>query len=238
MKQKENLDIKTLEKMLETLEKVLIKWMKTIRKTIKNDEFSEYDMKPDRPSNKSKSNKKAKKKDNPDTKKKDKPDTKKKDKPDSKKKDKPDIEKHRSKLLTFRNDLQIQPLKSKLQKTNEQQKTNEPQKNNEAPKRFNKGEPPKTFNNMKKILECFVCEKFRNEKFRTARLGRDMISLHSIYKPMRGFKRIHRIGIHRDMISLNTEKQTKSMKQDNTIYIEGERIILKVSQTEDYYRIK
>ena len=246
MKQKENLDIKTLEKMHETLEKVLIKWMKTIRKTIKNDEFSEYDMKPDRPSNKSKSNKKAKKKDNPetkkkdkpDTKKKDKPDTKKKDKPDTKKKDKPDIEKHRSKLLTFRNDLQIQTLKSKLQKTNEQQKTNEPQKNNEPPKIFNKGEPTKTFNSMKKILECFVCEKFRNEKFRTARLGRDMISLQSIYKPMRGFKRIHRIGIYRDMISSNTEKQTKSMKQDNIICIEGERIILKVSQTEDYYRIK
>ena len=117
-------------------------------------------------------------------------------------------------------------------------KMNEPQKNNEPPKTFNKGEPPKTFNNMKKILECFVCEKFRNEKFCTARLGRDMISLHSIYKPMRGFERIHRIGIYRDMISLNTEKQTKSMKQDNTICSEGERIILKVSQTEDYYRIK
>ena len=116
-------------------------------------------------------------------------------------------------MLTFRNDLQIQTLKSKLQKTNEQQKTNEPQKNNEPPKIFNKGEPTKTFNSMKKILECFVCEKFRNEKFRTARLGRDMISS-------------------------NTEKQTKSMKQDNTICIEGERIILKVSQTEDYYRIK
>ena len=98
MKQKENLDIKTLEKMHETLEKVLIKWMKTIRKTIKNDEFSEYDMKPDRPSNKSEkparlSNKKAKKKDKPGTKKKDKPDTKKKDKPDTKKKDKPDTKK-------------------------------------------------------------------------------------------------------------------------------------------------
>ena len=132
-------------------------------------------------------------------------------------------------MLAFRNDLQIQTLKSKLQKTNEQQKTNELQKNNE---------PPKTFNYIKKILECFVCEEFMNEKFRTARLGRDMISLHSIYKPMRGFKRIHRICIYRDMISLNTEKQTKSMKQDNTICIEAERIILKVSQTEDYYGIQ
>ena len=141
-------------------------------------------------------------------------------------------------MLAFRNDLQIQTLKSKLQKTNEQQKTNELQKNNEPPKTFNNDEPPKRFNYIKKILECFVCKEFMNEKFRTARLGRDMISLHSIYKPMRGFKRIHRIGIYRDMISLNKEKQTKSMKQDNTICIEGERIILKVFQTEDYYGIK
>ena len=36
--------------MPETLEKVLIKWMKTISSTIKNDKFSKYDMKPDRPS--------------------------------------------------------------------------------------------------------------------------------------------------------------------------------------------
>ena len=50
LKQKENLDIKTLKTMHETLEKVLIKWMKTISSTIKNDKFSKYDMKPDRPS--------------------------------------------------------------------------------------------------------------------------------------------------------------------------------------------
>ena len=52
LKQKENLDIKTLKTMHETLEKVLIKWMKTISSTFKNDKFSEYHMKPDRPSNK------------------------------------------------------------------------------------------------------------------------------------------------------------------------------------------
>ena len=71
------------------------------------------------------------------------------------------------------------------------------------------------------ILECFLCEKFMNEKFCTAGLSRDMISLHSIYKPMKGFKRIHRIAIYRDMISLNTERRTKSMKEDNTMCIEG-----------------
>ena len=46
--------------------KVIIKWMKTISKTFENDKFSQYDMKPDRPFNKSKkparkSNRKAKK---------------------------------------------------------------------------------------------------------------------------------------------------------------------------------
>ena len=67
LKQKENLDIKTLETMHETLEKFLIKWMKTISTTFKNNKFSEYDMKPARPSNEKdvkparKSNRKAKK---------------------------------------------------------------------------------------------------------------------------------------------------------------------------------
>ena len=76
-----------------------------------------------------------------------------------------------------------------------------------------------------------------NEKF-YAKVDRDMIVLCSIYKPIRGFKTVHRVAISRDMISLNTEKQTKSMKQDITICMEGERIILKVSQTEDYYGIQ
>ena len=65
LKQKENLDIKTLKAMHETLEKVMIKWMKTISKTFENDKVSEYNMKPDRPFDKSKkparkSNRKAK----------------------------------------------------------------------------------------------------------------------------------------------------------------------------------
>ena len=75
-----------------------------------------------------------------------------------------------------------------------------------------------------------------NEKF-YEKLDWDKIVLYSIYKPMKGLKRIHRIAISRDMISLNTEKQTKSMKQDNTC-IEGGRIVLKISQTEDYYGIQ
>ena len=89
LKQKENLDIKTLKTMHETLEKVLIKWMKTISSTIKNDKFGEYDMKPARPSSKKDkkptrtSNRKAEKSKNPDTDKDIKPDTDKDIKPDT-----------------------------------------------------------------------------------------------------------------------------------------------------------
>ena len=54
LKQKENLDIKALKTMHKTLEKVLIKWIKTISQTFKNDKFREYDMKPARPSDNAK----------------------------------------------------------------------------------------------------------------------------------------------------------------------------------------
>ena len=98
----------------------------------------------------------TKKKD--ETKKKDKPNTKNKDKPDTKKKDKPDIEKYRCELLTYRNDLQTQTFRSKLQKTSEPQKANEPQKTNEPPKTFmnRESQSKKTFNRIKDILECCV----------------------------------------------------------------------------------
>ena len=95
MKQKENLDIKTLETMHETLEKFLIKWMKTISTTFKNNKFSEYDMKPARPSNEKdvkparKSNRKTKKSKKRDTDKDNKPDTNKDIKPDTDKDIKP-----------------------------------------------------------------------------------------------------------------------------------------------------
>ena len=52
LKQNENADINMLKIMHSTLEKALIKWMKTISKAFKNDKFSKYDMKPDRPTNK------------------------------------------------------------------------------------------------------------------------------------------------------------------------------------------
>ena len=56
-----------LKIMHSTLEKALIKWMKTISKTFKNDMFSKHDMKPDRPTNK-KDKKKNRKRIKPDTK--------------------------------------------------------------------------------------------------------------------------------------------------------------------------
>ena len=52
LKQNENVDINMLKIMHSALEKVLIKWMKPISKTFKNDKFSKHDMKPDRPPNK------------------------------------------------------------------------------------------------------------------------------------------------------------------------------------------
>ena len=40
------------------------------------------------------------------------------------------------------------------------------------------------------------------------------------------------------MISLITEKNTKAMKQDITIYIDDKNIILNTSQTDDYNGIQ
>ena len=67
LKQNENADINMLKITHCTLEKALIKWMKTMSKTFKNDKFSKYDMKADRPTNK-KDKKKNRKRIKPDTK--------------------------------------------------------------------------------------------------------------------------------------------------------------------------
>ena len=64
-------------------------------------------------------------------------------------------------------------------------------------------------NTIKRILEYFVCEKFINEKFRTLRVSKDMILLHSKYESIKGFKKICRIDICRDIISLNIKKHVK-----------------------------
>ena len=49
LKQEKNVDIKILKLMHKTLDEALVKWMKTLRKTFKDDMFSRYDMKPDKP---------------------------------------------------------------------------------------------------------------------------------------------------------------------------------------------
>ena len=60
MQKEKNVGIKTLKPMHKILDKTLIKWMKTISSTLKNEKFSKYDMKPHKPVNK-KYKKKARK---------------------------------------------------------------------------------------------------------------------------------------------------------------------------------
>ena len=93
-------------------------------------------------------------------------------------------------------------------------------------------------NTIKRILEYFVCEKFINEKFRTLRVSKDMILLHSKYQSIKGFKKICRIDICRDIISLNIKKAcVNNVKEDITLCIDGERITLKVFQTQGHQGI-
>ena len=52
VKQKENIDIETLELIHKILDEILKKWMGIISKAFENDIFSKYDMKPDKPDTK------------------------------------------------------------------------------------------------------------------------------------------------------------------------------------------
>ena len=52
MKKEKNAGIKTLKSMHKILDEVLIKWMKIILSTFKKDDFSKYDIKPDKNANK------------------------------------------------------------------------------------------------------------------------------------------------------------------------------------------
>ena len=85
---------------------------------------------------------------------------------------------------------------------------------------------------MKEILKYIVCEKFMNEKFSITGYSKNEITLCLINKPKKGFKIIHAISIYRDMLSLNMEKVTNSLKKDRSIYGEDKKILLKASQTE------
>ena len=77
-----------------------------------------------------------------------------------------------------------------------------------------------------------------NERFTTRNLDKDWISLCSINNSMKGVKIINKISIWRDLISLVIEKNIKAMKQDMTISIDDEKVILNTSQTDYYNGIK
>ena len=64
-------------------------------------------------------------------------------------------------------------------------------------------------NNIETILDCFVCEKFMNEKFITRNLNKDGILLCSIINSMKGVKLINKVAIYCDLISLIREKKYK-----------------------------
>ena len=179
LKQTENLDIKTLKTMHETLEKVLIKWMKTISSTIKNDKISKYDMKPCRPSSKEDVK--------PDTDKDMKPDNDQDIKPDTDKDIKPNRpvnERESNTKKVTKKDVKLD-IKHDIVRLDDKTKTNESQKTNKPQKTFINKEShlKKLVNNIKIILEYFVCEKFINEKFPTLRVSKDVILLHSKYEP-------------------------------------------------------
>ena len=95
--------------------------------------------------------------------------------------------------------------------------TSTPKTNDKVDIENHRSELNKTINNIKTILDCFVCEKFMNEKFITRNLNKDEILLCSMNNSMKGFKIINKIVIYRDLISLITEKNTKAMKQGITI---------------------
>ena len=71
-----------------------------------------------------------------------------------------------------------------------------------------------------------------NEKFSIRGYSNDEITLCLINKPKKSSKIIHTISIYRDMLSLNIEKITNSMKEDRSIYVENKKILSKISQTE------
>ena len=102
----------------------------------------------------------------------------------------------------------------------------------------NESQCKKTIDNIEKILKNFLCEGFTNEKFRTKRLKNNMILLLSENLSIRGIKKIRKIDICRDIISLSEEKvaQCISMKQDTSICIEDKEIMLKSFLIEGYHK--
>ena len=71
-----------------------------------------------------------------------------------------------------------------------------------------------------------------NKKFYLRGWNKDEVILCSINKVKNIFKIIHEISVYRDMLSLNVEKVTNSIRQDRSICVEDMKILLKISQTE------
>ena len=78
---------------------------------------------------------------------------------------------------------------------------------NEPQKALSNGELAKTLDRIKKMFECFVCEKCINNKFGLRVQNKDGITSCSISTPDKHSKITHGIGIYIDDILLNTEKK-------------------------------
>ena len=96
--------------------------------------------------------------------------------------------------------------KTKTNTSTPKTNTSTPKTNDKVDIENHRSELHKTINNTKTILDCFVCEKFMNEKFITRNLNKDGILLCSINNLMKGFKIINKIAIYRDLISLIIKK--------------------------------
>ena len=97
-------------------------------------------------------------------------------------------------------------------------------------KKYNK--PSKTLNSIEKIIKCFMCEKFMDEKY-YVKTDKDKIVFYLIRKPIKGFKMKHMIEISKDVITLAVEKETKTMNEVITICIIDNQIKLDIAQTEN-----
>ena len=74
-------------------------------------------------------------------------------------------------------------------------------------KKYNK--PSKTLNSIEKIIKCFMCKKFMDEKY-YVKTDKDKIVFYLIRKPIKGFKMKHMIEISKDVITLAIEKEIKT----------------------------
>ena len=156
----------------------------TISSTFKNDKFSEYDIKPDRPSNNSKkpaglSKKKAKKSRKPDTDKDIEPDTENDCKPDTDKAKKPDACKGIKSDKHVNTKKDVKPsIKHDIVRLDDKRKVNELQKT------FINNDPhlKKMIDSIKRIFECLICENFINEKFKADYMFIDEFRVSSEYR--------------------------------------------------------